>query len=171
METFSPALMRAVGLDIVFVQDNHSYSRLAGTVRGIHFQRPPHAQAKLVRCLRGSIMDFAIDLRRGSPDFGRYLARRLVAGDGQQMLVPIGFGHLFITLEPDVEVAYKVSDVYAPQFEGGVAWNDAAIGIIWPLQSCTPITSPKDAVLPKLADFDSPFLFDKSVEAGPGPDH
>ena len=159
MESFSPALMQEIGFDQAFVQDNHSYSRLPGTVRGIHFQRPPHAQAKLVRCLRGSIQDFAIDLRRGSPTFGRHVSNTLSADNGKQLFMPVGFGHLFITLEADVEVAYKVSSVYAPQAEGGIAWSDPALGIAWPLADHPPVTSPRDADLPTLAQFDNPFVF------------
>jgi len=159
MESFSPSLMKATGFDQSFVQDNHSYSRLPGTVRGIHFQRPPHEQVKLVRCLRGSILDFAIDLRRGSPTFGRHVSNELSADNGRQLFIPSGFGHLFITLEADVEVAYKVSSVYVPDAEGGIAWDDPAIGIVWPLANHPPITSPRDAELPTLTEFDSPFLF------------
>ena len=160
METFSPAMLAKVDVDLAFVQDNHSYSRPAGTIRGIHFQRPPHAQAKLVRCLRGSIMDYAIDLRRGSPTYGRHVGAELTAENALQLFVPVGFGHAFITLEPDVEVAYKVSDLYAPECDGGVAWNDPTIAINWPLPPSGATLSPKDLVLPLLTEFDSPFDYD-----------
>jgi dTDP-4-dehydrorhamnose 3,5-epimerase len=160
METSSPALLEAAGIDVDFIQDNHSYSRSAGTIRGIHFQRAPHAQAKLVRCLRGRVMDYAVDLRRGSPTYGRHVAAELSADNALQLFVPIGFGHAFVTLEPDVEVAYKVSDVYAPECDGGVAWNDPTIGIDWPLPATGPLLSPKDGTLPPLSQFDSPFDYD-----------
>jgi len=160
METFSASMLAVAGIDLTFVQDNHSYSKPIGTLRGIHFQRPPHAQAKLVRCLRGRIMDYAVDLRRGSPTYGRHVAAELSAENGFQLYVPAGFGHAFVTLEPDVEVAYKVSDVYAPQCDGGIVWNDPTIAIDWPLPASGPVLSPKDATLPNLTDFDSPFVYD-----------
>ncbi len=160
METFSPAMLNAAGIDLAFVQDNHSLSRSVGTIRGIHFQRPPHAQAKLVRCLRGRIMDYAVDLRRGSPTYGRHVAAELSAENGLQLFVPVGYGHAFVTLEDDAEVAYKVSDTYSPACEGGVVWNDPAIGIDWPLPAHGASLSPKDAVLPRLSDLESPFEYD-----------
>jgi len=160
METYSAAMLAGAGIDLDFVQDNHSYSKPVGTIRGIHFQRPPHAQAKLVRCLRGRIMDYAVDLRRGSPTYGHHVAAELSGENGFQLYVPAGFGHAFVTLEPDVEVAYKVSDVYAPQCDGGIVWNDPTIAIDWPLPASGPVLSPKDTTLPNLADFDSPFVYD-----------
>lgn len=160
METYSEARARASGFDVRFVQDNQSFSAQIGTIRGLHFQRPPHAQAKLVRCVRGSIMDYAVDLRRGSPTYGRWVGAKLSAEGGEQLFVPVGFGHAFITLEPDVEVAYKVSDVYAPDCDGGVAWNDPTIGIDWPLPPSGAVLSDKDKALPFLTDFDSPFEYD-----------
>ncbi len=161
METCNPAMLAAAGVTDVFVQDNHSYSKAAGVIRGIHFQRPPHAQAKLVRCLRGAMMDYAVDLRRGSPTYGRYVGVELSAENALQLYIPAGFGHAFITLEPDVEIAYRVSDVYAADCDGGLAWNDPTIAIAWPLAAGqTPILSAKDAALPPLVDFDSPFAYD-----------
>lgn len=160
METYSAAMLRAADVDLDFVQDNHSYSRPAGTIRGIHFQRPPHAQAKLVRCLRGRVLDYAVDLRRGSPTYGHHVSTELSADNGAQLFVPVGFGHAFVTLEPDTEVAYKVSDLYAPDCDGGIAWNDPTVGIDWPLPATGPVLSPKDMVLGTLADFDSPFDYD-----------
>ncbi len=159
-ETFSARRLQASGIDCTFVQDNQSYSVTVGTIRGIHFQAPPHAQAKLVRCIKGSIMDYAVDLRRGSPTYGRSVGVELSAENGKQLFVPIGFGHAFITLEPDVEVAYKVSDFYAPECEGGVSWDDPSIAIDWPLQAGVPVVSAKDGVLPLLSAFDSPFDYD-----------
>jgi dTDP-4-dehydrorhamnose 3,5-epimerase len=159
METWSEAAMAALGVNIRFAQDNQSFSAATGTVRGLHFQRPPHAQAKLVRCVRGSIMDYAVDVRRGSPTYGAWISAKLTAEGGEQLFVPIGFAHGFVTLEPNVEVAYKVSDVYAPDCDGGLVWNDPMIGIDWPLPPSGPVLSGKDKALPKLADFDSPFEY------------
>ena len=159
METCNPRMLAQAGIGDVFVQDNQSYSRPAGTLRGIHFQRPPHAQAKLVRCLRGRIMDYAVDLRCGSPTFGRHVAVELSAANDLQLYIPVGFGHAFVTLERDVEIAYKVSDVYAPACDGGIIWNDPTIGIAWPLPPSGPVLSPKDETLPPLTDFDSPFAY------------
>nr|WP_314431832.1 dTDP-4-dehydrorhamnose 3,5-epimerase [uncultured Brevundimonas sp.] len=159
-ETYSEARLAAEGVTCRFVQDNQSRSTFIGTIRGIHFQRPPHAQAKLVRCLRGSVMDYAVDLRRGSPTYGRHVAAELSEDNGRQLFIPVGFGHAFVTLTPDAEIAYKVSDVYAPDCDGGVIWNDPAIGIDWPLPTTGPVLSDKDAVLPSLAAFDSPFEYD-----------
>lgn len=159
-ETYVEARWRAAGVDTRFVQDNQSFSAAAGTLRGIHYQRPPHAQAKLVRAVRGAIMDYAVDLRAGSPTFGRWVSAELSAENGRQLYVPVGFGHAFITLTPDVEVAYKVSDAYAPDCDGGVVWDDPEIGIDWPLPPQGPTLSGKDAGLPRLKDFASPFDYD-----------
>lgn len=159
-ETFSERRAEAAGLSERFVQDNQSFSAAEGTVRGLHFQRPPHAQAKLVRCVRGSIMDYAVDIRKGSPTFGQYVSAQLTADNGLQLFVPIGFAHAFVTLEPDVEVAYKVTDFYAADCEGGLVWDDPDIGIDWPLPATGAVTSDKDAVLPRLTTFDSPFEYD-----------
>lgn len=159
-EIYCAPRFRAAGLDVDFVQDNHSFSVHPGTIRGLHFQTPPHAQGKLVRCTRGSILDYAVDIRRGSPTYGRFVEAELTAGNGRQLYVPVGFAHAFVTLEPDVEVAYKVTDVYAPACDAGVVWNDPDIGIAWTLPDSGPVLSAKDAVLPKLADFDSPFDYD-----------
>lgn len=159
-ETYSEGKYAALGIDVRFVQDNQSYSAFAGTVRGIHFQTPPHAQAKLVRCVRGSIVDYAVDLRKGSPTFGKMAFATLSAENGRQLFVPVGFGHAFVTLERDTEVAYKVSDIYSADCDGGVAWDDPAIGIDWPLPPSGAVLSDKDKLLPKLAHFDSPFSYD-----------
>jgi dTDP-4-dehydrorhamnose 3,5-epimerase len=159
-ETYAEAKYAALGVDVRFVQDNQSYSAFAGTVRGIHFQTAPHAQAKLVRCVRGAIVDYAVDLRKGSPTFGKVAFAELSAENGKQLFVPVGFGHAFVTLEPDTEVAYKVSDVYAADCDGGVAWDDPDLAIDWPLPPSGAVLSDKDKVLPRLADFDSPFTYD-----------
>ncbi|MFN3878629.1 MAG: dTDP-4-dehydrorhamnose 3,5-epimerase [Brevundimonas sp.] len=160
METYSEVAALAAGIDVRFVQDNQSFSATEGTVRGLHFQRPPHAQAKLVRCVRGSIMDYAVDVRRGSPTYGQYVAAELTAAGGEQLFVPVGFAHGFVTLEPDVEIAYKVSGLYAPDCDGGIIWNDPMIGIEWPLPGSGAVLSDKDKLLPTLAEFDSPFEYD-----------
>lgn len=159
-EIYCAPRFRAAGLDVDFIQDNHSFSVHPGTIRGLHFQTPPHAQGKLVRCTRGSILDYAVDIRRGSPTFGRFVEAELTAGNGRQLYVPVGFAHAFVTLEPDVEVTYKVTDVYAPACDSGVVWNDPDIGIGWTLPDSGPVLSAKDAVLPALAELDSPFEYD-----------
>lgn len=159
-ETYSEAAALAAGVDVRFVQDNQSFSATQGTVRGLHFQRPPHAQAKLVRCVRGSIMDYAVDIRRTSPTYGQHVAAKLTAEGGEQLFVPVGFAHGFVTLGPDVEIAYKVSDVYAPECDGGIVWNDPTIGIEWPLPASGATLSDKDKILPTLAEFDSSFDYD-----------
>ncbi|MFZ4166813.1 dTDP-4-dehydrorhamnose 3,5-epimerase [Brevundimonas sp. NPDC058933] len=159
-ETYSQASMAKFGVNETFVQDNQSFSRQTGTVRGIHFQRSPHAQAKLVRCVRGSLIDYAVDLRRQSPTFGRWVSVRLSADGGEQLYIPVGFGHAFATLEPDVEIAYKVTDVYAPDCDGGVRWNDPKLAIEWPLPASGAVLSDKDAVLPTLDELDVDFAYD-----------
>lgn len=159
-ETWQRDRFVAAGIDEDWVQDNQSYSRPAGTLRGIHFQTPPHAQAKLVRCLRGRIWDVAVDLRSDSPTYGRWVAAELTASKGEQLYIPAGFGHGFVTLEPDCEVAYKTSDFYAPDCDGGLAWNDPDLAIPWPLPGVAPELSDKDARLPGLRDFLSPFPYD-----------
>ena len=159
-EVWSSRDFAAAGIDIAFVQDNHSLSAEIGTLRGLHFQSPPHAQAKLVRCLKGRIMDYAVDLRRGSPTFGKHVVAELSEDNGDQLFVPVGYGHAFVTLTPDAEVAYKVTDVYAPDCDGGILWSDPALGIDWPLPESGAVLSDKDMRLPTLAEFDSPFEYD-----------
>ena len=159
-ETWQRDRYRAAGIDAEFVQDNHSYSRPAGTLRGIHFQTAPFAQAKLVRCLRGRIWDVAVDLRAGSPTYAQWVAAELTAQRGEQLFVPAGFGHAFLTLEPDTEVAYKVDAFYASECDAGVAWDDPELAIDWPLSGAAPELSEKDAKLPRLKDFRSPFAYD-----------
>lgn len=159
-EVYSRRAFAARGLSETYVQDNHSLSRERGVLRGLHFQTPPHGQAKLVRCVRGAIFDVAVDLRRGSPTFGRWVAATLTAENGDQLAIPVGFAHGFLTLEPDTEVLYKVTDFYAPANDGGVLWSDPDIAVDWPLGARAPILSPKDQTLPRLAAFDSPFDYD-----------
>ena len=169
METYNARSLAAAGFDAPFVQDNLSLSRPAGTLRGIHFQTPPDGQDKLVRCARGRILDIAVDLRRGSPTYGKWVGAELSAENGHQLLIPIGFGHAFVTLEPDCEVAYKCTALYAPQSDGGVRWDDPDIGIDWPLTSA-PVLSDKDRLQPLLGDFDSPFEYDGRTLLALGPD-
>lgn len=158
-ETYSERSFTARGINCRFVQDNHSLSRPAFTLRGLHFQTPPRGQDKLVRCLRGRIWDVAVDVRAGSPTYGRSVGAELSAENGRQLFVPVGFAHGFLTLEEDTEVAYKVSDLYAPDCDGGIAWDSAAID--WPLPGdATAELSDKDSRLPPLADFASPFPYD-----------
>ncbi|ADL00472.1 dTDP-4-dehydrorhamnose 3,5-epimerase [Brevundimonas subvibrioides] len=159
-ETYSERALADRGVSDRFVQDNQSLSIAPGTVRGIHFQRPPFAQAKLVRCLRGRIMDYAVDLRRGSPTYGDWVSAELTADNGLQLYVPVGYGHAFVTLEPRTEVVYKVNAVYAADCDGGIVWDDPDIGIEWSLPPSGPLLSEKDRQLPRLADFDSPFDYD-----------
>jgi dTDP-4-dehydrorhamnose 3,5-epimerase len=159
-EVYNARRYAEFGVDAVFRQDNHSLSREVGVLRGLHFQRPPHGQAKLVRCVRGALWDVAVDVRRGSPTYGGWVAAGLSAENGHQLFVPIGFAHGFITLEPDTEVEYKASDFYTPDSEGGVIWNDPDVAIPWPVLETAPILSPRDAQLPRLVDLESPFAYD-----------
>lgn len=130
-EVYNRRRFADAGLDHDWVQDNHTLSREPGTLRGLHFQAPPRAQAKLVRVTRGSILDVAVDIRKGSPTFGRWVSVTISAANWSQMLIPKGFAHGYVTLEPDTEVLYKVDDGYAPQHDGGVTWNDPDLAIDW----------------------------------------
>ncbi len=160
-ETWNAARMAEAGLDLAFVQDNHSFSAAPFTLRGLHYQRPPRAQDKLVRCTRGVIFDVAVDVRRGSPQYGRWTGVELSAANGRQLLVPKGFLHGFLTLVPDCEVQYKCTDLYAPDCDGGIRWDDPSIAIAWPLPAGTrPQLSAKDAAAPALADLDTPFTWE-----------
>ena len=144
------------GIDVDFVQDNHSLSREVGTLRGLHFQAPPHAQGKLVRCGRGAIFDVAVDIRRGSPTFGHWQGYELTQENGHQLYVPVGFAHGFVTLQPDSEIIYKCTDYYSPKSEGAVRWDSC--GIDWPLSE-PPILSDKDKAAAALNDLESPFIY------------
>ena len=155
-ETYSRSRYIELGIDVEFVQDNQSLSHSVGTLRGLHFQTPPAAQAKLVSCVRGAVFDVAVDIRRGSPTYGKWEGYELTAENRHQLYVPVGFAHGFVTLEADSEIVYKCSDYYAPEAEGSVLWNSC--GIEWPL-SGGPILSDKDQEAPLLADFHSPFLY------------
>lgn len=151
-ETWNRRSFAETGIDVDFVQDNESFSAAAGTVRGLHFQTPPKAQAKLVRVLRGSIFDVAVDLRSDSPTFGRHVSAVLTAESGDELFIPIGFAHGFCTLEPDTQVAYKVSDFYSREHDTGILWSDPALQIAWPLKGRAPVLSERDQNLPRLAE-------------------
>jgi dTDP-4-dehydrorhamnose 3,5-epimerase len=158
-ETYSRQRFAEAGIDIDWVQDNQSFSAEAGVLRGLHLQVAPFAQDKLVRVLRGSILDVAVDLRVGSASYGKWASCVLSSDERNQLLVPKGFAHGFLTLEPDVEVFYKVSAPYAPTCERGIRWNDPAIGIAWPLEGHEPVLSGKDASAPFLADIAAQISF------------
>jgi len=156
-ETWSASRMAEAGLDFAFVQDNHSFSADVGTLRGLHYQAPPHAQDKLVRCTRGAIFDLVVDARVGAPSYGQWIGVELNAENGKQLLVPKGFLHGFVTRLPDTEVQYKVTDIYAPECDGSVRWD--SVGIDWGLDG-TPVLSDKDAAAPAFADWQSPFTWE-----------
>jgi len=157
-ESWNRKTMLEHGIDIDFVQDNHSLSAATGTVRGLHFQSPPHAQAKLVRCGRGRMFDVAVDARKGSPTYGQWVGYELSAENGLQLLIPEGFLHGFATREPDTEILYKCSDYYAPAWDGAVRFDGPGRGIDWGVTR-DPILSEKDAGAQSFAAFDSPFVF------------
>jgi dTDP-4-dehydrorhamnose 3,5-epimerase len=159
-ESYREDRLRDLGITCRFVQDNQSASKLAGTLRGLHFQLPPAAQAKLVTAVKGRVLDVAVDIRRGSPTFGRHVSAELSAESGHQLYVPIGFAHGFLTLEDDVIVVYKVSHCYVPALDSGICWNDPDIAFPWPLPDSEIITSEKDRRLPMLKEFVSPFDYD-----------
>lgn len=161
-ESYSRKGLAGQGIDMEFVQDNHSLSMTPGTIRGLHFQAPPHAQDKLVRCGRGALFDVAVDIRKGSPTYGQWVGYELSFENGRQLLVPAGFAHGFVTLVPETEIIYKCSDYYAPETEGALIWNDPDIGIDWPVQG-DPVLSDKDAIAPCLQGFDSPFTWEDAA--------
>lgn len=151
-EVYNRAAFQSAGIGGEFVQDNHSLSAQKGVVRALHYQVPPLAQAKLVRVVRGAILDVAVDIRRSSPTFGRHVSEVLSAENWHQMYVPVGFAHGFVTLEPDTEVLYKVSTVYSPKDERGILWNDPAIGVAWGIDPADAVLSDRDRKHPLLRD-------------------
>jgi dTDP-4-dehydrorhamnose 3,5-epimerase len=157
VETYNYRQFEEAGIGCLFVQDNQSSSSRRGTIRGLHFQIPPAAQSKLVRVVRGSIFDVAVDLRRGSTTYGRWRAVNLNAEEGAQIFVPAGFAHGYCTLEPATEVAYKVDALYAPQCDAGLRWDDPELGVDWPISVGEATVSDKDASLPGFKTFISPF--------------
>lgn len=156
-EVYTKRAFAAEGCKIDFVQDNHSFSAKKGTVRGLHFQAPPVAQHKLVRVVRGSVFDVVVDLRQSSFSYGRHVSVVLSATAWNQVLIPVGFAHGFMTLEDDTEVIYKVSDYYWPDHDKGLLWNDPALGIQWPLPAKEALLSERDRSQPRLAELESPF--------------
>lgn len=158
VETWNKRALADQGIVVDFVQDNHSMSFETGTVRGLHFQYPPHAQAKLVRCGRGRLFDVAVDIRKNSPTFGQWIGEELSFENGKQLFIPVGFLHGFVTLEPNTEILYKCSDFYAPDCDGAVRFDDPDLAIDWPL-SAKAILSDKDAAAPLMRDFETPFIY------------
>ena len=162
METYSQSKFNEAGINLNFIQDNHSFSATKGTLRGLHYQLNPKAQTKLVRCTKGAIFDVAVDIRKGSPTFGEWFGIELSAENKKQLLVPKGYAHAFMTLTDDVEVQYKVDELYSPEHDRGIIWNDPAIGIEWPID-IKPVLSQKDEVAPLLNDADNNFEFGEKV--------
>jgi dTDP-4-dehydrorhamnose 3,5-epimerase len=158
-EIFRESLLREHGIGVAFVQENHSLSLDRGVVRGLHFQIPPAGQAKLVRVAVGSVLDVAVDIRRGSPTYGRHVAIVLSAEQGNQLFVPEGFAHGFCTLEPNTEVVYKVSGYYSPAHDKGLAWDDPALAIAWPVPAAEALLSDKDRRHPSLAELPAHFQY------------
>jgi dTDP-4-dehydrorhamnose 3,5-epimerase len=157
METYSRLKLRDQGIDITFIQDNHSYSAQKGTLRGLHFQNNPMAQTKLVRCTRGVILDVAVDIRKGSPNYKKWVAVELSAENKKQLIIPKGFAHAFLTVTDDVEVQYKVDAYYSKEHDRGIRYDDPTIGIDW--GNITPILSDKDKNAPLLDDSDANFIY------------
>lgn len=156
-ETYTQNKFEQAGIHTVFVQDNQSFSAQKGTLRGLHFQQNPHAQTKLLRCTRGRIMDVAVDIRKGSPKFGKWVAVELTAENHRQLYIPQGFAHGFVTLTDDVEVQYKVDDYYAPDCDRSIRFDDPAIGVKWNCEN--PVLSAKDLKAPLLRDSDCNFVY------------
>lgn len=158
-ESWNRRSLAQQGIEIDFVQDNHSLSTAPGTVRGLHFQTPPHAQAKLVRCGRGALYDVAVDIRHGSPTYGQWVGVDLSFVNGRQLLIPAGFLHGFVTREPETEIVYKCSDYYAPHCDAAVRFDDPDLGIDWGLKA-PPILSDKDAAATRLRDLPAYFTWE-----------
>ncbi len=156
-EVYKQSDWRAAGLDYTFIQDNHSLSAPVGTLRGLHFQTPPFAQDKLVRVVRGRILDVAVDIRRSSPTFGRHVAVELSAENWRQLFIPVGFAHGFITREPNTEVLYKVTAVYSAAHDRGLAFDDPDLGVDWPMPPGGPLLSEKDKLWPRLRELTETF--------------
>ena len=150
-EVYRSDVFAAEGIAAAFVQDNHVFSHPRGVLRGMHFQIPPHAQGKLVRCIKGSILDVAVDIRRGSPTFGRHVAAELSASNFRQLWVPPGFAHGFVVLSESAQFLYKTTDYWYPEHERSIVWNDPEIGIEWPIDS-EPLLAAKDAAGKRLAE-------------------
>lgn len=158
-EVYNRRALAEAGIDIEFVQDNHSHSAIRGTLRGLHFQKPPATQAKLMRVLSGSIVDVAVDCRVGSPTYGRYVMAELSAASGMQMLTPHGFAHGILTLEPDTAITYKVDAYFAPDLDLGFRWDDPDVAIDWPVPASDVVLSDKDRNLPRLRELPTVFTY------------
>jgi dTDP-4-dehydrorhamnose 3,5-epimerase len=165
-ETFRADAFADYGVDATFVQDNHAFSAQKGVLRGLHFQVSPHAQGKLVRCTRGAILDVGVDIRVGSPTYGRHVTVELSAENWHQLWIPPGFAHGYVTLQADCEVVYKVTDYYAPDCDRGIAWDDPALGIDWRIPADGIVLSDKDKKHPRLADAAPAFRFVREGVAG-----
>jgi dTDP-4-dehydrorhamnose 3,5-epimerase len=163
VETYNERVFRAAGVVAAFTQDNQSMSVARGTVRGLHFQLPPEAQAKLMRVAAGRVYDVVVDLRAGSPAYGHWLAEELTAEGGEQVYIPAGLAHGFCTLEPMTQVAYKVDRPYAPQCDSGILWNDPQLAIAWPVKDSEATLSDKDRNMGSFAAFTSPFRYEPPV--------
>ena len=162
MESWSQRTLEDLGIHVAFLQDNHSYSATKGTLRGLHYQRNPMAQAKLLRCTRGCILDVAVDIRKGSPQYAKWTAVELSAENKKQLFIPRGFAHGFLTLTEDVEVQYKADNYYAPECDGSIRWNDPAIGVEWPFDPV--ILSGKDEKAPLLSEADLNFIYEEAMQ-------
>jgi dTDP-4-dehydrorhamnose 3,5-epimerase len=162
-EVFKESELRQHGVDVHFVQDNHSLSASKWVVRGLHFQIPPFAQAKLLRVMSGSIFDVAVDIRWGSPSFGQHIAVTLSAAEWNQIFIPEGFAHGYCTLEPDTQVIYKVNSYYSAEHDRGLAWNDPNLGIAWPLTAGEAILSDRDRKHPLLDDLPRYFRYEHAL--------
>ncbi|MFT5651674.1 MAG: dTDP-4-dehydrorhamnose 3,5-epimerase [Yoonia sp.] len=158
-ESYNQKKFAEHGIEMTFVQDNHSLSDIIGTVRGLHFQAPPKAQGKLVRCGKGRLYDVVVDIRKGSPTYGQSFGIELSFENGKQLLVPAGFAHGFVTREAGTEIIYKCTDDYAPDTEGALLWNDPALAIDWGLPDGDAVLSGKDKIAPRLVDLVSPFVY------------
>jgi len=158
-ESWNKRILEKEGIYTNFVQDNHSVSLKVGTLRGLHFQKPPHAQVKLVRCGRGRIFDVVVDIRKGSPTFGGSFGQELSFENGKQLFIPVGFMHGFVTLESNTEIVYKCSDYYSPDCDRVVRFDDPDLAIKWPMDTANAIFSEKDSRAPFFKEFDSPFVY------------
>jgi dTDP-4-dehydrorhamnose 3,5-epimerase len=158
-EAFRENRLHELGIHCRFVQENQSFSKRAGTLRGLHFQLPPSAQAKLITVSQGRVLDMIVDVRKGSPTYGKHVSVELSAESGHQLYIPVGFAHGFITLEDDVIIVYRVSDYYAPAYDKGIRWNDPDIAFPWPVREDAIAISDKDRNLPFLKEFASPFSY------------
>ena len=157
LESYSKRKFEQAGIKCNFVQDNHSSSKDAGIIRGLHFQLPPYAQSKLIRVTKGRIWDVAVDLRKTSPTYSQYVSAELSAQTLKMLFIPAGFAHGFVTLVPNCEIQYKTDAYYAPESEGGIRWDDPDLAIDWPIQYNSAILSERDAILPAFANFQSTF--------------